>query len=141
MTLRYRAGWLIPNQVMALTHFVPDVSMDDFMGIASDTTQAMKGVSNDFHVLIDNRIINNTQLTPLQTMLDSAPYMNHPHLRHVVVITPTALDQPADTIPPETVNQITLTHVDTLDDAYTHLRAVDATINWDALDSTFFDPD
>ena len=28
MTLRYRTGWLIPNQVLALTHFVPDVSMD-----------------------------------------------------------------------------------------------------------------
>lgn len=25
MTLRYRAGWLIPNQVMALTHCVKQV--------------------------------------------------------------------------------------------------------------------
>jgi hypothetical protein len=29
----YQLGWYIPNQIAALTHFHPDVTAEDFLGV------------------------------------------------------------------------------------------------------------
>jgi hypothetical protein len=139
MATRYNSGWLIPNQVLALTHFVPDVTQEDFMSIASDSSAALENnVADDFYVLIDNRIILNTQLAPLAMMLQAAPYMNHPNLRQVIMIIPEAYDGGAETILDQQEKGITLTHVDTLEQAYEVLGSLDTSLNWDMLDKDFF---
>lgn len=138
MAARYNAGWLIPSQVLALTHFVPDVSQDDFMGISAASMSALETAADDFYVIIDNRIISNTQLAPLSMMLEFAPYMNHSNLRHVIMIIPEIYEHSADSIPDQHEKGITLTHVDTLEQAYDVLHSLDDLIAWDKLDSEFF---
>jgi len=81
MITRFRAGWLIPQQLLALTHFVPEVTPEDFNQISANTTQTIAQVTGTFHLLIDNRIITNTDLAPLETMLGYMPQLNHPQLR------------------------------------------------------------
>ena len=138
MTLRYRAGWLIPHHVLALTHFVPDVTPDDFAGIARDTANALEQINGDFHLIIDNRIIGNTDLAPLSMMLQAMPNLNHPQLKFIVMIVPEALEQSAETISDQQQGHITLHHVDNLHEAYEYLRTHDAGITWDNLDTDFF---
>lgn len=138
MARRYRAGWLIPKHVLALTHFVPEVSHDDFMGIATDTAQALEAISGNFYLIIDNRIIQNTDLAPLSMMLQAMPNLNHPQLQSIVMIVPDALEQAAETIPDQQQGHITLHHVDNLDEAYTYLREHDSGIMWNNLDTQFF---
>lgn len=138
MTRRYRVDWLIPDQVLALTHFVPDVSMEDFMGIQADSRQALANVQNPIYLLIDNRIITNNQLAPLSQMLEAMPHIKHPQLQHIIMIVPDILSQDAATIPDQMIEHITLTHVATLDEAYDYLKQVDANLDWSALDTEFF---
>lgn len=136
--MRYRAGWLIPKQLLALTHFVPDVSQEDFMGISSDTMQALNDVDGRFHLLIDNRIIHNTDLAPLAGMLGALPYLNHPQLSNIVMVIPEASTERAASIADQTQGHITLHHVDTLEDAYAYFREVDSVLNWESQDKAFF---
>lgn len=138
MTIRYRAGWLIPQQVLALTHFVPDVSMEDFMGIQADSAQAIETIQGSTSLIIDNRMIQNTDLAPLSQMLQAMPHINHPQLNHIVMIVPQALADSAATIPDQTVGHITLTHVASLDAAYDHLKSINPELDWVRLDQNFF---
>ena len=31
--MRYKVGWVIPEKLMALTHYVPEVTMEEFQAI------------------------------------------------------------------------------------------------------------
>lgn len=135
---RFRAGWLIPQQVLALTHYDPIVTPQDFAQIAQDTNTALAQVSGNFHLIIDNRIIAETNLATLDTMLQFMPQLNHPHLRWIVMIVPEALAGIAKTIATQQYEQIGLKHVDTLPAAARFLQSVDDTIAWSQVDEHFF---
>ena len=139
--IRFRAGWLIPQQILALTHFHPQVTPEDFAGIAQATQTALAQVTGEFHLILDNRIIADTNLATLATMLQFMPQMNHPRLRWIVMILPEVLRGTALTLPDQQYNQIHLTHVDTLPDAFKFLRSVDETIVWDKQNTDFFTPE
>lgn len=136
--IRLRAGWLIPQQILALTHFLPEVTTEDFAQITQDTEHAISQVDGEFHLIVDNRIIDNTDLAPLEMMLQFMPQLNHPQLRWMVMVLPNALSGQAQQMETEHHNQIGLKHVDTLPFAFDFLQSVDATINWSAQDKTFF---
>ena len=138
--IRYRAGWLIPQQLLALTHFHPQVTPEDFAQITQDTDVALTQAAGAFHLLLDNRIIADANLATLDTMLQMMPQMNHPLLRWVVMILPESLAGTAVSLPDQQYNQIRLTHVDTLTAAYDFLRSVDKTLNWQKLNDDFFTP-
>ncbi len=138
--IRFRAGWLIPQQLLALTHFHPQVTPEDFAQITQQTQTALTQVSGEFHLLLDNRIIADANVATLDIMLQMMPQMAHPQLRWVVMILPELLRGTAVSIPDQQYNQIRLTHVDTLTAAYDFLRSVDETINWQKLDGDFFIP-
>ncbi len=138
--IRFRAGWLIPEKVLALTHFLPEVTPEDFARIAQDTQTALAQAEAEFHLILDNRMIADTNLATLDTMLQFMPQMNHPQLRWIVMILPQTLKGTAVTLPDQQVNQIRLTHVDTLTAAYDFLKSVDQTIDWSREMVNFFDP-
>lgn len=137
--MRYRAGWLIQNKVLALTHFDPVVTQDDFMGIANDTNRAIQQVSDSFHILIDNRIIENESIASLEMMLQAMPMLNHPQLRWLVMILPESIKDQAEMMPIQTSGHIQLKYVDSLDSAILHLSNEDDSIDWDAQDQEFFE--
>ena len=139
MNVRYRAGWWVPQQVLALTHFVSDVSADDFAGIAQDTYAALQQVNGEFHVIIDNRIIANTELASLDTMLAAMPMMNHSQLRWIVMVLPEKLSGTAQQMATQQHEQIGLKHVDSLGEAKTFLNSVDETIDWEDIQIDFFE--
>ena len=138
--IRYRAGWLIQGHVLALTHFVPDVTQEDFVNIAQDTSAALQQVDRKFHLIIDNRIIENRNLASLETMLQALPQLNHPQLCWIVMVVPEVLKGTAVTMTTQQHNQIRLMHVDTLPTAYEFLRSVAETIDWRLQREDFFDP-
>lgn len=138
--IRFRAGWLIPQHLLALTHLHPQVTPEDFAQITQQTQTALTQVSGEFHLLLDNRIIADANVATLDIMLQMMPQMNHPQLRWVVMILPELLRETAVSIPDQQYHQIRLTHVDTLTAAYDFLRSVDETINWQKLNGDFFTP-
>jgi len=139
---RFRAGWLIPQQLLALTHFDPIVTPEDFAQIAQDTNTALAQITGDFHLIIDNRIIAETNLATLDTMLQFMPQLNHPNLRWIVMILPEALAKAgvptAESMPTQHHAQISLKHVDTLPAATQFLQSVDESIRWNHIDKRFF---
>ena len=137
--LRFRAGWLIPNQILALTHFVPKVSAEDFAGITQATEEAIAQVDGNFHLIIDNRIIDHTELASLDTMLQVIPQLNHPQLRWIVMILPEKLTPSANRIEQQHHKQISLTHVETIADAYQFLNAKDPSLEWSHENKMFFE--
>ena len=138
--LRLRAGWLIPKKVLALTHFVPEVTATDFAEITQATQAAIAQVEREFHLIIDNRIIDNTELASLEMMLQFMPQLNHPQLRCIVMVLPEKLKGSAHQIESAHYKQIDLTYADTLPSAFDYLRSVDGGIDWAAIDETFFTP-
>ena len=140
MNDRYKAGWLVPGQVLALTHFVPDVSPDDFMGIANDTAAALQAVEQPFHLIIDNRIITNNDLASLEMMLTALPLIDHPQLRWIVMVVPKALAGTAQDMNIQHHGLIGLKHVDTLEEAFAFLSLGDNSLDWTIRDTGFFMP-
>ena len=137
--MRYKADWLIDGQVLALTHFDPVVTAEDFASILSDTSNALESVNREFHVLIDNRIIRDTTVASLDMMLQAFPAMNHPQLRWIVMILPDSIKHQAHDMAIQQNGQIQLGYVDSLERAYQHFRRIDDSLNWDAIDSKFFE--
>lgn len=136
--MRYKADWLIEGQVLALTHFEPVVTGEDFMNIAARFNAAVSQVTEPFHLVIDNRILADGPITPLAAMLHALSTLNHPHLRWIVVILPEAIKEQADQMPVQQHDQIQLRYVDSLATALQHLSAVDSSLKWERQDVDFF---
>lgn len=138
--MRFRVGWLIPEKVVALTHFEPVVTPEDFQQITTDTDYAMQSIdeNQDFHVLIDNRNITETSLISLEMMLQMMPSLNHPALRCIVVILPDQIKAQAQHLEAQQVGSIRLMYVASLNDAFNHLINVDKDIDPVQVDPSFF---
>lgn len=136
--MRYRAGWYIPGQILALTHFDSVATPEDFAGIAATTYQALQEVTRPFHLLIDNRIIADVNVASLETMLRALPILNHPQLRWIVVVLPKTIREQASDMPTQQHEHIQLRYVDSLETALQHLRTVDESIDWPNHNPDFF---
>lgn len=134
----YKLGWLIPYQIMALTHFHSDVTHEDFMGILQTGQELLRSVNNEFHVIIDNRAIDMSAPISLAQMKEGAPFMNHSMLRWIVVVKPTRLALDASRLPIEQIEQTQLKNVSSLQEAIRYLRATTNGIEWDKADTRFF---
>jgi hypothetical protein len=138
--VRYKVGWPIAERVLALTHFEPQVTMEDFAAIVADTQAALEQIRGPFHMLIDNRRISDTTVASLATMFQAFPMLNHPHLRWIVMILPPAIRHEAAGMAAQQHGEIRLKYVDSLDTALRHLATVDAAVRPDRLDQAFFTP-
>lgn len=134
----YKIGWVLPNQVAGLTHFHADVTMDDMQGVVTEGTTLIDSVAQIFHIIIDNRVVGNTQRANLKQMKQFVPYMSNPFLRWVVVVLPEASDVDPKTISIEQDDDTQLIHVHTLDEAINHLKSIDSSLDWTQSDADFF---
>lgn len=136
--MRYKVGWFLPQQVMALTHLVPVVTQDDFIGISQDTTARLGEVTQPFHIIIDNRIIKNEQVVSLEMILQTMPQLQSQPLRWIIMILPDSLRHQAADMATQRAGTVQLMYVDSLVSAFAALRDVDASLNWDGQVSDFF---
>ena len=134
----YRVGWVIPNQIAALTHYTSDILLDEFQAIAGESEALTASATDRFHLIIDNRIMNMAFVPDLATIRQAAPYTNTPLLQHIIMIKPEQMEGSANHLPSYTDEHLTLTYVDTLTDAVTFLKNEDPEIRWHEAESDFF---
>lgn len=139
--MRYKAGWFIPQQILALTHLVPEVTQDDFMGILEATNACLQEAQHPFHLIIDNRIIKSEQVVSLDVILQSMPQLQQSPLRWVIMILPDPLRDTAFDRDVQQSGDVQLKYVDSLTIALDTLRGLDASLDWEARDSDFFAED
>ncbi|MFD0590943.1 hypothetical protein ACFQZE_23390 [Paenibacillus sp. GCM10027627] len=137
--MRYRAGWLQEKLLLALTHFEPVVTAEDFSNIATDTKTALREVTGPFHLLIDNRIIKETSIASLDTMLESLPLLRHPQLRWIIVVLPAAIKENAAGMDIQRQGLIRLKHVDRLSAAFSFLASEDSRLKGKLDYAAFFE--
>ncbi len=123
--MRYKAGWLVQNHILALTHFESLVTMQDFKDIAADTHIALRKATKPFHILIDNRIIAERTVASLDTMFNALPVLEHPHLQWIVVVLPEVVKETAANREVQRKGSIQLKFVDSLASAFQHLALED----------------
>ena len=134
----YRVGWVIPNQVAELTHYTPNILLEEFQAIGNESDAIASSAESRFHLIIDNRIMDMAFVPDLATIRQAAPYTNTPHLQHIIMIKPEQMEGAAHELPSYTDDHLTLTYVDTLADAVDFLKAEDDEIRWREADSDFF---
>jgi hypothetical protein len=134
----YQLGWYVPNQVAALTHFHPDVTAEDFLGVVQAGQELLQHIGNEFHIIIDNRVVGMSSPASLGQMKQMVPYMNHPLLRWVVVVKPEHLALDTDSLPVEKEGATQLKNVASLKEAIRHLRQTTTDVRWQQADVTFF---
>lgn len=134
----YQLGWYVPNQIAALTHFYPDVTAEDFLGVVQAGQELLQQVGNEFHIIIDNRVVGMSSPASLGQMKQMVPYMNHPLLRWVVVVKPEHLAFDTDSLPIEQQGAAQLKNVASLEEAIRHLRQTTTDVQWHQADATFF---
>ena len=136
--MRYKAGWFIPQQIMALTHLVPEVIVDDFVGIVNATNACLEEVQHPFHLIIDNRIIKSDQVVSLDVILQTMSQLQQSPLRWIVMVLPHDLRDTAASRAVQRIRDVQLRYVDRLTTAFDVLQKEDASINWAAQVSDFF---
>lgn len=134
----YKLDWFVPNQIAALTHFHADVTTEDVMGVVNTGQELLSHVENAFHIIIDNRVVAMPAPVSLQQMRQMVPYMNHPHLRWVVVVKPESLALDTAALPIEKEGETRLKNVSSLDKAISFLRTAHPDLEWQHADTTFF---
>jgi hypothetical protein len=134
----YRLDWYIPHQVAALTHFHPDVTSEDFMAVVQAGQELLQDVREEFHVIIDNRVVAMSSPATLSQMKQMAPFMNHPFLRWVVVVKPQHLVLDTGALPIEQDGLTQLKNVSSLEEARSYLREAAPDLHWRRADEAFF---
>jgi hypothetical protein len=134
----YQLGWYVPNQIAALTHFYPDVTAEDFQGVVRAGQELLQHVGNEFHIIIDNRVVAMSSPASLRQMKQMVPYMNHPLLRWVVVVKPEHLELDIGSLPVEQAGATQLRNVASLEEAIWHLRQTTTDVQWQQANLTFF---
>jgi hypothetical protein len=134
----YRIGWYIPHQIAALTHFHSDVTMEDFMAVVQEGQELLQDMRNEFHVIIDNRVVAMSSPAKLSQMKQMVSFMNHPLLRWVIVVKPQHLLMDTDTLPIEREGETQLKNVSSLGEAMSYLREIALDLQWEQADKAFF---
>ncbi len=134
----YKLDWFIPHKILALTHFHSDVTTEDFMGVIQTGEELLRRINHEFHVIIDNRVVDMSSPVSLSQMKEMVPYMNHPLLRWVVVVKPEKLILDTSSLPIEKEGEIQLKNVSSLSEAISYLHKTITDVDWQQADLTFF---
>lgn len=136
--MRYKAGWFIPQQVLALTHFASEVTPDEFIEITEIFRSCLQEVDGRFHLIIDNRNIASEQVGSLETILQFMPQLQSLPLGWIVMVLSHRVQANTITRDVEQVGDVHLKYVETLEAAFDTLQAVDTTLDWELQISDFF---
>jgi hypothetical protein len=100
--------------------------------------ELLQHIGNEFHIIIDNRVVGMSSPASLGQMKQMVPYMNHPLLRWVVVVKPEHLALDTDSLPVEKEEAAQLKNVASLEEAIRHLRQTTTDVQWQQADVAFF---
>jgi len=134
----FKLDWLVPNQIIGLTHFHAEVTQEDIMGVIQKGQELASDVENEFHILIDNRAVNMPSPLGLSQMKQMVSYMDHPLLRWVLVVKSTSLALDMANLPIEKDGHTRLKNVASLAEAIDFLQDAAPDVQWDQIDATFF---
>ena len=134
----FKLGWFIPNQIAALTHPYAEITSEDFMKIVQTGQDLLAHVSNEFHVIIDNRFVDMSSLASLKQMRQAIPYMNHPYLRWIAVVKPQKLALNVSDLPVEKDGLACLKNFSDLPEAIKFLKGTVSEVQWQYSDAAFF---
>ncbi len=134
----FKLGWFVPLQIVALTHFHAEVTAEDLGGVIQSGQELLDNVETEFHILIDNRVVDMPAPISLKQMKQMVPYMDHPFLGWVVVVKAESLVLDTSNLPLEEEGQTRLKNVSTLAEALDFLRKTAPEIQWQQADVTFF---
>jgi hypothetical protein len=136
--MRYKAGWFIPQQIMALTHYVPEVTPEDFVGITEATNACLLEARQPFHLIIDNRMIESTQVIGLDDILGAMPQLLNSQLRWIIIVGSRSMRGDLTGLHPQQARDIRLQYAGDIETALGTLRAVDSSIKWELQVRGFF---
>jgi hypothetical protein len=136
--MRYKVGWFISRQVLALTHLVPEVTQDDFVGIIDTANVCLAEAKQPFHMIIDNRIIKSAQVVPLEVILQTIPQLQASPLRTIIMVLPHHIRDRAVNMESQRIEDIQLTYVENLAAGFTALQTTDTSLSWDLQTPDFF---
>ncbi|PCJ64870.1 MAG: hypothetical protein COA58_11390 [Bacteroidetes bacterium] len=87
----YKVGWLVKNQLAALTHFHSNITQEDIQGVLKETQDLIKNITEPFSIIIDNRLAPINQIYSLTQLQSSSPVLSHPQLEYLIIIKPNHL--------------------------------------------------
>ena len=134
----YKFDWFIPEHIIGLTHFHAAVTAEDIMGVIQKGQELTANIQREFHVLIDNRVVDMPGLMSLAQLKQMVPYVNHPELKWIVVVKPENLVTDIDSLPIEADGSQRLKNVASLPEALEFLMAERPEIGWERAASGFF---
>ncbi len=137
--MRYKADWFIPHQILALTHYVPEVTPDDFMGIMQQTNLCLDKAEKPFHLIIDNCMTANPQIPTLDMILEAIPRFKQSPVQWIVMALPLISQYSAREMEIQQARTINLKYVDTLAESFAFLDTQDPTLDWAKQDKNFFE--
>jgi len=136
--MRYKAGWFIPQQIMALTHYVPVATPEDFAGITEATNACLREARQPFHLIIDNRMIESTQVIGLDDILGAMPQLRDSQLRWIIIVPSSGMRGDLTGLHPQQTGDIRLQYAEDIEAALDTLRAADSSIKWELQARDFF---
>jgi hypothetical protein len=139
--MRYKVDWFIPQQILALTHLVPEVSQEDFIAILEAVQSCLQQINQPFHLIIDNRIIKSEQVATLEVILNSNPQLQALPLRWILMVLPYTLQEKATMRETQQIGSVQLMYVDSIQAAFAAFQKLDTNLNWEYQLSDFFAKD
>lgn len=118
----YKVGWLVDQKLAALTHYHPNITPEDIMGVYTESHNLLEGVTTPFHLFIDNRLAPFDKIYTLSELLEMSPLLRHPYLSHIVVVKPNHLKLYAIDVVLQTQAQVSLQNVDSVQDGISFLK-------------------
>ncbi len=138
MGKNYKVGWVIPNQILACTYLTENIMPGSFMEIIDVIEPYIESAETPLSLIIDNRLLNQSFLTPLSQLQRNMPFLSGENINWVLVVKPASLKINVDQIPFELNNDVKLKHVADTKSAIKFLNIEEQGYSWEAIDDDFF---
>ena len=134
----FKLGWISPKRLAGLTHFHPEITQDDMMGVYHGASELLKGADQEFHMIIDNRMAPLNALFTLQELQAMSPFLQHPLLKYLVVVKPLHLTLNEEQAQIQEANGVLLKNVSGIEEGMNFLKKNQALSGITAPDPQFF---
>lgn len=137
-TPNFKVDWILPQTLAGLTHFHPEITREDIMGVFEHTHALLQYVEKEFHILIDNRLAPLPYLYSLTELQAFSPVLSHPLLRYVVIVKPNHLTLGTSNMDVEASKDVLLKNVSTVREGMDFLIRQGVVSGFEAGDFGFF---
>ncbi len=137
-TSNYKIGWIIKPTLVGLTHFHPEIIEEDFLGIYKQTEILFKTVTDEFHLIIDNRLAPMKSLHSLIELQESFHFLRNEFLGYIIIVKPNHLKIESKNNSIEVANGVRLKNVSSIQEGINFLQKNKAISKSETLDKLFF---